>query len=179
MAGQRTSFKLSAEVYPPSAFQHKNLAGIRRSRLGSLSTRARLAYASYCAHTRASAHTHTHTHTHARTHAHTRTHTRTHTHAHTHSHTHVMHACIYIYLKLVIHTAHANTHTRTHTRARARARTCTHTHTHARTHARTHTRNTRAAPSRSVSGARRLLNLGFQLNFCAGMRSADRPRWIT
>ena len=24
---QGTSFKLSAEVYPPSAFQHKNLAG--------------------------------------------------------------------------------------------------------------------------------------------------------
>ena len=28
-------------------------------------------------------------------------------------------------------------------------------------------------PSRSVSGARRLLSLGFQLNFCAGVRSAD------
>ena len=26
---------------------------------------------------------------------------------------------------------------------------------------------------------RHLPSLGFQLNFCAGMQSADRPRWIT
>ena len=30
-----------------------------------------------------------------------------------------------------------------------------------------------------TSGARRLPSLGFQLNFCAGMQSADRPRRIT
>ena len=80
-----TSFKLSAEVYPPSAFQHKHLVGIRRGRRGSLSTRTRardrLALAIARTHTRARTRTHTHTScmlvsfTHTHTHTHTQTHT--------------------------------------------------------------------------------------------------------
>ena len=69
-----------------------------------------------------------------------------------------------------------------HTHACTHAHTRTNAHTHVRTHTVPHQHHicqlsatcTRAAPSRSASGARRLPSLGFQL-----VLEYDRPRRIT